>query len=214
MLDVPRNRVVDIFVGALLGHESGFVVIDAADAHRAAIADIVVNATNAENVFKLAVRNKGGMQHDTAVIKLLMFGEDKTQRVRSRKDKLHAAARIYIREQCCTFDKIFHQGYFIHKDVLKSLCFEGFEISINIGQSVGRFDLNKRRLLPFFGLHIHNDLPNQGCLSGSSQSVQDKDLILLLTEYIVVNRGVARTFFVFCNCCCHAVKLFTDAHIG
>ena len=70
MLDVPRNRAVDIFVGALLGRESGFVVIDAADAHRAAIADIVVNATNAENVFKLAVRNKGGMQHDTAVIKL------------------------------------------------------------------------------------------------------------------------------------------------
>ena len=98
MLYVLGYRVVDVFISALLGCERRIVVVDTADAHRAAVANIVVNALNTEDVFKLAVWDEGGVQYNTAVIKLLMLGEDKAQRVRSRKDKLHAAARIDIRE--------------------------------------------------------------------------------------------------------------------
>ena len=79
MLNIPRDRTVDIFVGALLCREGRIIVIEAADAHRAAVADIVVNALNAEHLLKLAVRDKGRVQHDTAVIELFVFGEDKAQ---------------------------------------------------------------------------------------------------------------------------------------
>ena len=57
VLNIPRDCAVDIFVGALFGRESRIVVIDAADAHCATVADIVVNALNAENLLKLAVRD-------------------------------------------------------------------------------------------------------------------------------------------------------------
>ena len=53
--------------------------MDAAETHGAAVADILVDAVNAEDRFKLAVRDECGVQQDAAVIELLILGKEKAQ---------------------------------------------------------------------------------------------------------------------------------------
>ena len=99
MLDVAGDGGVHIFVGAFLaGKGGGLVVVDAAETHGAAVADILVDAANAENRFKLAVRDECGMQQDAAVIELLVLGKEKAQRVRAGEHDLHTAGRKHIRK--------------------------------------------------------------------------------------------------------------------
>ena len=82
VLDVAGNGGVHIFVSAFLVSERGcLVVVDAAETHRAAIADILVNPMDAEDRFKLSIWNECRMQQDAAVIKLLIFGDEEAQRV-------------------------------------------------------------------------------------------------------------------------------------
>ena len=76
VLDVAGNGGVHIFVGAFLaGKGRGLVVVDAAETHGAAVADILIDAVNAEDRFKLAVRDECGVQQDAAVVKLLVLGK-------------------------------------------------------------------------------------------------------------------------------------------
>ena len=63
MLDIAGDGGVHIFVGAFLaGKGRGLVVVNAAETHGAAVADILVDAANAEDRFKLAVRDECGVQ--------------------------------------------------------------------------------------------------------------------------------------------------------
>ena len=71
------------------GKRRGFVVVNAAETHRAAVADIRIDAANAEHGLKLPVRNKGSVQQNTAVVELLIFCEKETQRVRAGEHDFH-----------------------------------------------------------------------------------------------------------------------------
>ena len=51
--------------------------MDAAETHGAAVADILVDAMDAENGLKFAVRDERGVQQDAAVIELLILGKEK-----------------------------------------------------------------------------------------------------------------------------------------
>ena len=69
VLNVLCDCTVNVFVNAFLIRKSRLlVVMHAAEAHRAAVADIFVDSLNAENFFKLSVRNKRGMKENTTVI--------------------------------------------------------------------------------------------------------------------------------------------------
>ena len=109
VLDVAGDGGVHIFVGAFLaGKGGGFVVVDAAETHGAAVADILVDAMDAENGFKLAVRDECGVQQNAAVVKLLVLGKEEAQRVRAGEHDLHTAGREHIRKQRRALDEIPH----------------------------------------------------------------------------------------------------------
>ena len=74
--------------------------MDAAETHGAAVADILVDAVNAEDRFKLTVGDEGGVQQDAAVIKLLVLCKEEAQRVRAGEHDLHAAGRKHIEVTC------------------------------------------------------------------------------------------------------------------
>ena len=62
MLDIAGNGCIDRLVSALFaGKRGGFVLVDAAKAHGAAVPDVFVDAVNAEYALKLAVGDKGRM---------------------------------------------------------------------------------------------------------------------------------------------------------
>ena len=74
VLDVVGNGRVHILVGTFLaGEGGGLVVMDAAET------DILVDAMDAENGLKLAVRDERGVKQDAAVIELLILGKEKAQ---------------------------------------------------------------------------------------------------------------------------------------
>ena len=107
MLDVAGDGGVHVFVSAFLaGKGGGLVVVDAAETHGAAVADILVDAVNAEDRFKLAVGDEGGVQQDTAVIELFVLGKEKAQRVRAGEHDLHAAGCEHVRKQLRALDEI------------------------------------------------------------------------------------------------------------
>ena len=69
MLNVAGDGGVHVFVGAFLaGKRGGLVVVNAAETHGTAVADILVDAVDAEDRFKLAVRDECGVQQNAAVI--------------------------------------------------------------------------------------------------------------------------------------------------
>ena len=107
VLDVAGDSGVHIFVGAFLaGKGGGLVVVDAAETHGAAVADILVDAVDAEDRFKLAVRDECGVQQNAAVVKLFVLGKEKAQRVRAGEHDLHAAGREHVRKQLRALDEI------------------------------------------------------------------------------------------------------------
>ena len=80
VLDVACNSRIHILVRAFLaGKRGGFVVVDTAETHSAAVADILVDAMNAEHRLKLAVRDEGRVQQNAAVVELLILREQETQ---------------------------------------------------------------------------------------------------------------------------------------
>ena len=106
VLDIAGDGGVHVFVGAFLaGKRGGLVVVNAAETHGAAVADILVDAANAEDRFKLAVRDECGVQQDAAVVKLLVLGKKEAQRVRAGEHDLHAAGRKHVRKQRRALDK-------------------------------------------------------------------------------------------------------------
>ena len=109
MLDVAGDGGVHVFVGAFLaGKGGGLVVVDAAETHGTAVADILVNAVDTENGFKLSVMDECGVQQDAAVVKLLVLGKEKAQRVLAGEHDFHAAGRKHVRKQRRALDEIPH----------------------------------------------------------------------------------------------------------
>ena len=53
--------------------------MNTAETHGAAVADILVDAVDAEDGFKLSVRDECGVQQDAAVIELLILSKEKAQ---------------------------------------------------------------------------------------------------------------------------------------
>ena len=73
VLDVAGNGRVHIFVGTFLAGEGrGFVVVDAAKTHGAAVVDILVDTVDTEDGFKLTVGAECCVQQDAAVVELLI----------------------------------------------------------------------------------------------------------------------------------------------
>ena len=70
--------------------------MDAAETHGATIADILVDAVDAENGFKLAVGDECCVQQNASVIELLILGKEEAQRLRAGEYDLHSAGREHI----------------------------------------------------------------------------------------------------------------------
>lgn len=118
MLDIPGNRCVDIFVRTLLGGKGGgLIVVVTAHAHCTAITDELVNSLHAENLFKFPIGDKGRVQHEAAVIKLLRFCKYKAQGVRSGQNDFHSGACVDVGEQGCAFNEVLHQRDLIYEHI-------------------------------------------------------------------------------------------------
>ena len=118
--------------------------MDAAETHGTAVADILVDAVDAEDRFKLAVRDECGVQQDAAVVKLLVLGKKEAQRVRAGEHDLHAAGREHIRKQRRALDEILHQRHFVEEHIAKALRFQCLEVAVHVCQCVFCGDLNER----------------------------------------------------------------------
>jgi len=76
VLDVPSNRRVYILIGAFLAGEGRrFVIVNAAQAHRTAVTNILVDAMNSQHRFKFPIGNERRMQHHAAIVKLFVLRE-------------------------------------------------------------------------------------------------------------------------------------------
>ena len=187
VLDVAGNGGVHVFVGAFLASKGrGLVVVDAAETHGAAVADILVDAMDAENGFKLAVRDERGVQQDAAVVKLLVLGKEKAQRVRTGEHDLHTAGRKHVRKQRCALDEILHQRHFVEEHIVKALRFQCLEVAVHVCQRVFCGDLNERSLGKLRVAHLRENLADHGGLSRPTQAVEDEHLVLRLSVDKVV----------------------------
>ena len=187
VLDVAGNGGVHVFVGAFLaGKGRGLVVVDAAETHGAAVADILIDAVNAEDRFKLSVRDECGVQQDAAVVKLLVLGKEKAQRVRAGEHNLHAAGRKHVRKQRCALDEILHQRHLVEEHIAKALRFQCLEVAVHVCQCVFCCDLNERCLGKLCVVHLRENLADHGGFPRPAQAVEDEHLVLRLTVDKVV----------------------------
>ena len=187
VLDVAGDSGVHIFVGAFLaGKGGGFVVVNAAETHGTAVADILVDAVDTENRFKLTVRDECGVQQNAAIVKLLVLGEEEAQRIRAGEHDFHAAGRKHIRKQRCALDKILHQRHLIEEHIAKALRFQCLEVAVHVCQRVFCGDLNERCLGNLCVAHLRKNLANHGGFPRPAQAVEDEHLVLRLAVDKVV----------------------------
>ena len=197
MLNIPRDRTVHIHVCRLLAGECGvLVVMHAAHAHGAAIAHVFVDAMNAEHTLKVAIGYKCRVQHDAAIVELLVLGEQKAKRVCAGEDDLHTAGSEHIREHRRAVDEVLHQRHFVQKHIPAAALLQGAEILVDVCQRVLRSNLDKRRLVQHGIVHFQKDLANHRSLPCSAQAVQDKHLVLLFAEYEIAQLRVALAVFI------------------
>ena len=215
VLDVTGNGGVHVFVGAFLaGKGRGLVVVDAAEAHGAAVADILVDAVNAEDVFKLAVRDECGVQQDATVIKLLVLCKEEAQRVRTGEHNLHATGRKHVRKQRCALDKILHQRHFVEEHIAKALRFQCLEVAVHVCQRVFCSDLNERSLGKLRLAHLRKNLADHSGFSRPAQAVEDEYLVLRLAVDKVVQLPKALAPAITANRCRKGTQLLSCADIG
>jgi len=160
--------------------------VDAAETHGAAVADILVDAANAEDRFKLAVRDECGVQQNAAVVKLLVLGKEKAQRVRAGEHDFHAAGRKHVRKQRCALDEILHQRHLVEEHIAKALRFQCLEVAVHVCQRIFCGDLNERCLGKFCVVHLRKNLADHGGFPRPAQAVENEHLVLRLTADKVV----------------------------
>ena len=187
VLDVAGDGGVHVFVGAFLaGKGGGLVVVNAAETHGTAVADILVDAVNAEDGFKLAVRDECGVQQDAAVIELLVLGKKEAQRVRAGEHDFHAAGCKHVRKQRCALDEILHQRHLVEEHIAKTLRFQCLEVAVHVCQRVFCGDLNERCLGKLRVAHLCENLADHGGFPCPAQAVENKHLVLRLAVDKVV----------------------------
>ena len=214
-MDVAGNGGVHVFVGAFLaGKGGGLVVVDAAETHGAAVADILVDAVNAEDRFKLAVRDECGVQQDAAVVKLLVLGKEKAQRIRAGEHDLHAAGRKHIRKQRRALDKILHQRHLVEEHIAKALRFQCLEVAVHVCQRVFCGDLNKRCLGKLRVAHLRENLADHGGFPCPAQAVENEHLVLRLAVDKVVQLPEALAPAIAANRCRKGTQRLAGADIG
>ena len=188
--------------------------MNAAEAHGAAVADILVDAVNAEDRFKLAVRDECGVQQNAAVVKLLVLGKEEAQRVRAGEHDLHAAGREHIRKQRRALDKILHQRHFVEEHIAKALRFQHFEVTVRVCQRVFCGDLNERCLGKLRVAHLRENLADHGGFPRPAQAVENEHLVLRLAVDKVVQLPEALAPAIAANRCRKGTQRLAGADIG
>ena len=137
------------------------------------------------------------MQHDAAVIELLILSEQEAQRIRTGEHDLHSAGRKHIREHSRAVDKILHQRHFIQEHIAAAVLLQHTQILVDLGQCVLCRDLDKRGLIQHLLIHIREDLTNHRRFPGAAKAVYHEHLILLRTKYVVLQTRIALTPAIF-----------------
>ena len=196
------------------GKGGGLVVVDAAETHGAAVADILVDAVNAEDRFKLAVRDECGVQQNAAVVKLLVLGKEKAQRVRAGEHDLHAAGRKHVRKQCRALDEILHQRHLIEEHIAKALRFQCLEVAVHVCQCVFCGNLDERRFRQLCVAHLRENLADHGGFPRPAQAVENEHLVLRLAVDKVVQLPEALAPAIAANRCRKGTQRLAGADIG
>ena len=188
--------------------------MNAAETHGTTVADILVDAVNAEDRFKLAVRDECGVQQNAAVVKLLVLGKEETQRVRAGEYDLHAAGRKHIRKQRRALDKILHQRHFVEEHIAKALRFQCLEVTVHVCQCVFCGDLNECCLGKLRVAHLCKNLADHGGFPRPAQAVENEYLVLRLTVDKVVQLPKALAPAIAANRCSKGTQRLAGADIG
>ena len=188
--------------------------MDAAETHGAAVADILVDAANAEDRFKLAVRDECGVQQNAAVVKLLVLCKEETQRVRAGEHDLHTAGREHIRKQRRALDKILHQRHLVEEHIAKALRFQYLEVAVHVCQRVFCGDLNERCLGKLRVAHLRENLADHGGFPRPAQAVENEHLVLRLAADKVVQLPEALAPAIAANRCRKGTQRLAGADIG
>ena len=154
------------------------------------------------------------MQPKTTVIKLIIGTEQEAQGVCAGKDNLHTAGCKNVGKQCCAFDEVFHERYFIDEDILVPLLLQDFQILVQLSKVVFCCDLNERSLLHSGIAHIGNNLADQRGLSGSAKTVQDKHAIVAVPINIVTKVLIATALFVVADATGIGPQRIANPNIG
>ena len=188
--------------------------MDATETHGAAVADILVDAVDAEDRFKLAVRDECGVQQDAAVVKLLVLGKEEAQRVRAGEHDLHAAGRKHVREQRCALDEVLHQRHFVKEHIAKALRFQQLEVAVHVCQRIFCGNLNKRCLGKLCVAHFRKNLADHGGFPRPAQAVENEHLVLRLAVDKVVQLPEALAPAIAANRCREGTQRLAGADIG
>ena len=214
VLDVAGNGRVHILIGAFpTGKGGSLVVVDAAETHGAAVADILVDAMDAENGLKLAVRDERGVQQDAASVELFVLSKEKSHRVRAGEYGFHAAGRKYIRKQRRALDEILHECHFIEEHIAEALRLQQLEITVYIRQRISCGNLDECNLGKFCLAHLRENLTDHGGFTRPAQTVEDKHLVLLPTVNVVVQLLEALAPAIAANRCREGTQRLSGADI-
>ena len=187
--------------------------MDAAETHGAAVADILVDAMDAENGLKLAVRDECGVQQDTAVVELFVLSKEKSHRVRAGEYGFHAAGRKHIRKQRRALDEILHECHFIEEHIAEALRLQQLEITVYIRQRISCGNLDECNLGKFCLAHLRKNLADHGGFTRPAQTVEDKHLVLLPAVNVVVQLSEVLALAIGSNRGCKGVQRLSGADI-
>ena len=171
--------------------------MNTAEAHGAAEADVFIDAVDTKNRLKLAVRDEGRVQQNTAVVELLILRKQKTQRICAGQHNFHSAGGEHIREQRRALNKVLHQCYFVEKHIAEALFLQRLEIAVHISQCVSCCDLNESCFRKLCVAHLYEDLTDHGCFSRPAQTIENKHFILRLAVNIVMQLPEAFALAIF-----------------
>ena len=170
--------------------------MNAAEAHGAAEADVFINALDTKNRLKLAVRNEGRVQQNTAIVELFILRKQETQRICAGQHDFHSAGGKHIREQCRALNKVLHQRYFVEKHIAEAPLLQRLEIAVHIIQCVSCCDLNESCFRKLCVAHLYEDLTDHSCFARPAQTIENKHFILLLSVNIVMQLPEALTLAI------------------
>ena len=154
------------------------------------------------------------MQQNAAVVKLLVLGKEKAQRVRAGEHDLHAAGREHIRKQRCALDEILHQRHLVEEHIAKALRFQCLEVAVHVCQCVFCSDLNERCLGKLCVVHLRKNLADHGGFPRPAQAVENEHLVLRLAADKVVQLPEALAPAIAANRRRKGTQRFAGADIG